>query len=236
MKDDSEISTIEKTNIFVIYIVFSCVFTSALNVIHGVFILDMELTANSFIMPTFAGTLFGYLLSRIKLLSKQLALIAYTDSLTRIYNRLHFGHFLSAEIDKVKRYGGTCSIIFFDIDYFKEINDKYGHLVGDEVLEKITDTVNSANRTTDVFARYGGEEFIILTASTNLEGATIHAEHLREEIARTTYISGEKITCSFGVAEFNKKSDDANSFIKRADVALYNAKGSGRNCVVQTEI
>lgn len=236
MEDDTEISSLYKAKIFAIYIGLSCVFTAILNVIHASFIIEIKITAASFIMPVFAGLLFGYLIARIKLLGKQLAHIAYTDSLTRIYNRLHFGHFLIAEIDKIKRYGGTCSIIFFDIDYFKEVNDQHGHLIGDDVLGKITDVVNSANRTSDVFARYGGEEFIILTTSTDLEGAAIHAEHLREKIASTSFIYEMKITCSFGVAEFIKESDDTTSFIKRADVALYNAKGSGRNCVIKAEI
>lgn len=236
MQDDTKTSEGQKTTIYVVHIVLSCLLTCFLNVIHSVYILEINLSPASFIMPLVAGLFFGYLLSRIKLLGRQLTHIAYTDSLTRIYNRLHFGHFLEAEIDRVKRYGGTCSVIFFDIDFFKKINDQHGHLVGDDVLTNLTALVNAQNRNSDVFARYGGEEFIILTSSTDLAGATTHAEHLREKIATTSFDKIGKLTCSFGVAEFNKEKDDITTIIRRVDAALYNAKANGRNCVVQALI
>lgn len=224
---------IDKVKIYALFISMSCVLTIMLNIVHTLFILKINITLASFIIPVIAGIFFGYLLSNIKILSKQLMHIAYTDSLTQIYNRLPFGHFLEAEIDKINRYGGTCSIIFFDIDNFKAINDKFGHLTGDETLKKLSEIVNTLNRNSDVFARYGGEEFIILASSTNLEGATIHAERLREEIEKTKFKNAGTITCSFGVVEFIKGSDDFTSIIKRADRALYDAKDKGRNCVVQ---
>ena len=157
--------------------------------------------------------------------------MAYTDSLTHIYNRLHFAHFLDAEIDKVKRYGGTFSIIFFDLDHFKEVNDNYGHLVGDEVLEKITNIVSSANRSADIFARYGGEEFIILTPETDLNGALTHAERLRNDIEKTEFKSAGNVTSSFGVTEFIVESDTVEKLFDRVDKALYLAKDRGRNRV-----
>ena len=236
MKDNSITNLLNKIKTYASHIILSCLLTSLLNVIHATYIIDTKLSVASFIMPVVAGILFGYLLARIKFLSQQLKLIAYTDSLTRIYNRLHFRHFLEAEIDRVRRYGGTCSIIFFDIDYFKKINDKHGHHIGDVVLSELTTLVNSENRNSDVFARYGGEEFIILTSATNLAGATIHAENLRKKIENTQFGIAGKVTCSFGVAEINKDKDDVSSIIKRADAALYTAKAKGRNCVVQAEI
>ena len=127
----------EKTLVYSLYIAISCLFTSGLNIIHAEYMLNIPLTPQAFIAPVFAGLLFGYLLARIKLLQEQMSLVAYTDPLTNIYNRLHFSHFLDSEIDRVKRYGGTFSIIFFDLDQFKEINDEYGHLVGDEVLTEV---------------------------------------------------------------------------------------------------
>ncbi|NOQ88843.1 MAG: diguanylate cyclase [Gammaproteobacteria bacterium] len=157
--------------------------------------------------------------------------MAYTDSLTHIYNRLHFAHFLDAEIDKVKRYGGTFSIIFFDLDHFKEVNDNFGHLAGDKVLEKITEIVSGANRSADIFARYGGEEFIILTPETELSGAMIHAERLRNDIEKFEFQGVGHVTSSFGVTEFNAEKDDVASLFERADVALYMAKENGRNRV-----
>lgn len=233
MPDKIRNINIDKVKIYAVFIIMSCVFTIALNIVHTLFFLKINISLASFVIPIIAGICFGYLLSNIKILSKQLLHIAYTDPLTQIYNRLPFHNLLEAEIDKINRYGGICSIIFFDIDHFKVINDKYGHLTGDEALKKLSEIVNTLNRNSDVFARYGGEEFIILASSTNLEGATIHAERLREEIEKTAFINAGTITCSFGVVEFVKGSDDFTSIIKRADSALYDAKRKGRNCVVQ---
>lgn len=218
--------------IYAAYILLACLFTAELNVIHSKFLLNINLSAESFIMPTVAGVMFGYLLAKNKLLSEQLTMMAYTDPLTGIYNRLHFNTFLDAEMDKVKRYGGTFSVIFFDIDRFKQINDTNGHIAGDEVLKDITQIVSESNRSSDIFARYGGEEFIIMAASTDIKGAYGHAQRLRKDIEQKTFSVG-RVTCSFGVAEFKPESDKAESLIERADNALYKAKAQGRNCVVQ---
>ena len=221
----------EKVLVYFLYIAISCLFTSGLNIIHAEYMLNIPLTPAAFITPIIAGLLFGYLLARIKLLHQQMSLMAYTDPLTNIYNRLHFGHFLDAEIDRVKRYGGTFSIIFFDLDRFKEVNDEYGHLVGDEVLKRVVEIVEKANRNADIFARYGGEEFIILAPSTDIAGARVHAERLRNDIEHHRFSEISHLTCSFGVAEYKPDADDVTSLFKRADTALYNAKKLGRNRV-----
>jgi diguanylate cyclase (GGDEF)-like protein len=221
-----------KGAIYAAYIVLSCVFTAELNIIHSKFIVGIELTPTSYIMPTAAGILFGYLMAQIKVLSDQMTRMAYTDSLTHIYNRLHFNHFLDAEIDKVKRYGGTFSIIFFDLDHFKQINDTHGHLVGDKILEEVSAIIGKANRSSDIFARYGGEEFVILTASTNIEGAYDHAKRLKQDVEQHQFSIG-RVTSSFGVTEFIPETDTLSSLIERADKALYEAKAKGRNCVVK---
>jgi diguanylate cyclase (GGDEF)-like protein len=221
----------EKLLVYFLYIAISCLFTSGLNIIHAEYMLNIPLTPAAFITPIIAGLLFGYLLARIKLLHQQMSLMAYTDPLTNIYNRLHFGHFLDAEIDRVKRYGGTFSIIFFDLDRFKEVNDEYGHLVGDEVLKRVTEIVEKANRNADIFARYGGEEFIILAPATDIAGARVHAERLRKDIEHHRFSEISHLTCSFGVAEYKPDADDVTSLFKRADTALYNAKKLGRNRV-----
>ena len=220
------------TFIYASHITLACVFTAELNVIHAHFLLGMQLTYISFIMPTFAGILFGYLLARVKLLGEQLKEIAYTDSLTNIYNRLHFNRLLDAEMDKAKRYGGQLSIIFFDIDHFKKINDTHGHPTGDVILKEIAAVISDANRSSDIFARYGGEEFIILTASTNIKGAMEHAQRLKQDIEQHRFPIG-RVTASFGVTEFITASDDHESLLERADKALYQAKSDGRNCVRQ---
>jgi diguanylate cyclase (GGDEF)-like protein len=228
---ESNVAKSEKLLVYFLYIAISCLFTSGLNIIHAEYMLNIPLTPAAFIAPIFAGLLFGYLLARIKLLHEQMSLMAYTDPLTNIYNRLHFGNFLDAEIDRVKRYGGTFSIIFFDLDRFKKINDEYGHQVGDEVLKQVAEVVQRANRNADIFARYGGEEFIILAPSTDIAGARIHAERLRKDIENHRFSDIYKLTCSFGIAEYKADADDVTSLFKRADTALYNAKNLGRNRV-----
>ena len=225
---------IAPTNSFFTYLLYIslCSFlTAILNIIHTRYVLRIEFTANAFIIPLLAGIIFGTMVAHIKVLSDQLSKMAYTDSLTHIYNRLHFAHFLDAEIDKVKRYGGTFSVIFFDLDHFKDVNDNYGHLTGDEVLEQITDIVSSANRNADIFARYGGEEFIILTPETDLSGALIHAERLRNDIEKFEFPTVGHVTSSFGVTEFKIETDTVESLMDRVDKALYLAKEYGRNRV-----
>jgi len=217
--------------LYLFYISLSCLVTIILNVVHTLSILKVELTVVTFIIPVFVGLLFGTMLAHIKSLSEKLRDIAYTDSLTHIYNRLHFAHFLDAEIDKVKRYGGKFSIIFFDLDNFKEVNDQHGHLAGDDVLECITEIVTKANRSADIFARYGGEEFIILTPETNLSGALIHAERLRNDIEQHEFETVGHVTSSFGVTEFDPEEDNVETLLERADKALYLAKEYGRNRV-----
>jgi len=228
---DTIISPRRKLFIYLFYISMSCCVTIFLNIIHTKYVLKIEFTAISFVIPTLAGLLFGVMLAHIKALSAKLAKMAYTDSLTHIYNRLHFAHFLDIEIDKAKRYDSTFSVIFFDLDYFKKVNDEYGHLVGDEVLEEVTEIVSKANRSADIFARYGGEEFIILTPETDLSGALIHAERLRNDIEKYKFKTINHLTSSFGVTEFIADSDTLESLLDRADKALYQAKEFGRNRV-----
>ncbi len=228
---DTYISTRHKLLTYLLYISLSCFFTAILNIIHTVYVLKIDFVAVSFVIPIFTGLLFGIMLAHIKVLSSKLSTMAYTDSLTHIYNRLHFSHFLDSEIDKIKRYGGKFSIIFFDLDHFKKVNDNFGHLVGDEVLEHVTEIVTRANRSADIFARYGGEEFIILTPETGLSGACIHAERLRSDIEKYEFNSAGHITSSFGVTEFNAEKDNVERLLERADKALYLAKEHGRNRV-----
>jgi len=221
-----------KPLIYVSIILLSCLFTAGLNVLHSKFILGMNPAPVTFTVPVFAGIIFGLLIAHINSLSHKLSLMAYTDSLTHIYNRMFINDYLDTEIDKARRYDGLFSLIFFDIDHFKEVNDRYGHQTGDDVLRSIAKIVNEANRSSDIFARYGGEEFIIFAASTDLEGATLHAERLRSDIERYPFIPGQHVTCSFGVVQYRPESDDLSSLIKRVDMAMYQAKHEGRNKVV----
>ncbi len=217
---------------YLLIILFSCVLTAGLNVLHSTFILRIPLTPRSFIIPVFAGAVFGLMLAHINMLRRKLGEMAYTDPLTGITNRIQFNRFLEAEMEKTRRYGGVFSVIFFDIDHFKSINDKYGHLTGDAILCELTERVHRVNRSSDIFARYGGEEFIILATATDLHGASLHAERLRSEISESVFSDNIQVTCSFGVTEFDPKNDTATSLINRADAAMYAAKHDGRNRVV----
>lgn len=159
--------------------------------------------------------------------SRRFEYLSVTDSLTGIYNRLKFDNALESEIQRAKRFERVFSLVLFDIDQFKDVNDTFGHDAGDEFLKTLTRTLAKHIRTTDTFARWGGDEFAVLVVETPIEGAMVLAEKLRKETEITNFAFG-KVTCSFGVTEF-KETDDLASIIKRVDEALYEAKKSGRD-------
>ena len=162
--------------------------------------------------------------------NKKLQQLAETDFLTNIYNRRLFLRFLEAEINKARRYSKAFSLIMFDIDHFKAVNDTYGHDVGDYVLKTTVDVIKKDIRRTDVFVRYGGEEFIIMLPETAIEGAKLCAENTRATIEQSNFDKVKKITISVGVTMF-KENDTIDSVTKRVDEALYRAKDNGRNRV-----
>ncbi|PTX14784.1 diguanylate cyclase (GGDEF) domain-containing protein [Halanaerobium congolense] len=149
--------------------------------------------------------------------------ISETDDMLGIYNRSKFFDVLKSEIYRSRRYENNLSLIMFDVDRFKNINDEYGHLVGDKVLKKTTEIINSQIRELDLFARYGGDEFMILNPETKLNDAVKLAERVRKKIENTDFAEVKDVSCSFGVAEL-KVEDDIDSLLKRLDDALYKAK------------
>jgi len=155
---------------------------------------------------------------------------AMTDPLTGIYNRLKFDEMFMKEISRSKRHKIPFSLVMFDIDHFKTINDTCGHHIGDTVLQQLTAHISQHVREHDCFARWGGDEFVILLTHNSLETAARFAENLRAEIEALWIRGLQRITCSFGVAQLND-DDDIFSLTKRADEALYKAKASGRNRV-----
>ncbi len=159
---------------------------------------------------------------------EKLKKLATTDSLTGILNRYAFNKFLEEEIFRAERYGTNFSIVLFDIDNFKSINDTYGHLTGDKILKEIANLVNNTIRKSDVFARWGGEEFIILIP--NGSNVVQVAEKIRKIIENNNFFDLPKVTVSLGTTKY-KKGDTIDSIIKRADKALYNAKENGKNRV-----
>lgn len=161
---------------------------------------------------------------------EEIHLLATTDSLTGIANRREFSSILARELDRAKRYGTPMSLAMYDIDYFKRVNDTYGHDVGDYVLQALTGLVKENIRATDVVARWGGEEFMVLMPQSDIEAARNASEKLRLAIAGHHFDKLDKLTVSFGIAAFEPQ-DDLNSLLKRVDEALYRAKAQGRNRV-----
>ncbi len=157
--------------------------------------------------------------------------IAITDPLTGIANRLHFSMIYEHAINVARREQKPLGIIFFDIDHFKNINDRYGHLVGDAVLKHIPILIKQRIRKSDILARWGGEEFIILLPSTSLEETAQIAEILRLAIESENFETVGSITCSFGAATLNE-NELSDELLKRLDELLYEAKESGRNQVI----
>lgn len=170
-------------------------------------------------------------LSEHMLTIKELEQLAETDPLTSLVNRRKFHEMLEYEAERTLRYQFSLALIMCDIDYFKRINDSFGHDVGDEALKIFAKKITKSIREVDIFARWGGEEFMILMPNVNIDNASSVAEKLRELIEMTDIENIDSFTASFGVTDF-KASDTINSFIKRADDALYKAKESGRNRVV----
>jgi diguanylate cyclase (GGDEF)-like protein len=148
-----------------------------------------------------------------------------------IYNRTKLMDVLAKEIERANRYGNDLSLIMFDIDKFKEINDAYGHQLGDEVLKKIVSIVENDIRKTDILARYGGDEFTLVCPETSLEEVKKLANRIKTSIRDYKCQKGIDLSCSFGVAQFRNNKENLDTFIKRADDALYKAKEQGRNRV-----
>lgn len=161
---------------------------------------------------------------------EEIRLLATTDSLTGIVNRRELTRILTSEAERTRRYGTPLSLIMYDLDFFKRVNDTFGHDVGDYVLQAVTDVVKKNVRATDTVARWGGEEFMVLTPQSNLDAAMNLAEKLRQTIAQYHFEKVDEITVSFGVTELAPQ-DDFNSLLKRVDDALYQAKEGGRNRV-----
>ena len=162
----------------------------------------------------------------------QLEEMATIDPLTKIYNRRKTSMILEREFERHLRYGGELSIIMFDIDNFKKINDTYGHNIGDDVLQQVANLVLLSIRKTDYFGRWGGEEFLIVSIENNLQQATELAEKLRKVIDDYAFDFNHigKITCSFGVEQLTE-GQSVKELIHEADSAMYIAKHSGKNCV-----
>lgn len=169
-------------------------------------------------------------ITKRKMAEKEIHLLATTDSLTGIANRREFTAILARELDRAKRYSAPLSLAMYDLDYFKRVNDTFGHDVGDDVLQAVTGLVKENIRTVDVVGRWGGEEFMVLMPESDMQAARNASEKLRLAIAGHHFNKVGNLTVSFGATALEPQ-DDINSLLKRVDNALYLAKGKGRNCV-----
>ncbi len=160
--------------------------------------------------------------------------LASQDSLTGTLNRRSISEAIETEIAAVGRYQRDCTLILFDVDHFKSINDEHGHEVGDRVLVALASRVQASLRETDRLGRWGGEEFIVLSTDTTMSGARKMAERLRRRIAMTPFEEVGTVTVSIGIA-ICRPGDSAQSLIDRADQAMYHAKQGGRNRVHDAE-
>jgi two-component system cell cycle response regulator len=156
------------------------------------------------------------------------------DGLTQIFNKRYFVEVLDREIGRSHRYGRELSLIMFDIDHFKQVNDNYGHLAGDYVLKHLASVIKARIRREDIMARYGGEEFAIVLPEIENLNALRFAEKIRELVEHTVFTFEETqipLTISIGVATSTEEVRSMDEFVKIADDYLYDAKRSGRNCV-----
>jgi diguanylate cyclase (GGDEF)-like protein len=156
--------------------------------------------------------------------------LASTDSLTGLFNRHMFSELFVRELAQSRRYKTPLSLILFDIDHFKKINDTHGHLIGDEALKAIAALTQANVRISDIIARWGGEEFAVMLPHTDIKGAHITAEKIRSAIETAEFEQVGRITASFGVAQL-REDESQDPFFDRADKALYRAKVAGRNRV-----
>ncbi|MCP5162893.1 MAG: sensor domain-containing diguanylate cyclase [Hahellaceae bacterium] len=168
---------------------------------------------------------------RLERQMEQSRLDANTDTLTKLHNRRKFDEELEKEISRALRYSSAMSLVLIDADFFKKINDNYGHTQGDVTLKKLAQVIQAHIRATDVAARWGGEEFVLILPETKLQQAEAIANKLRMEIESTEIAGQINITCSMGVAQF-VPGEHRDQLLKRLDAALYQAKSQGRNCVV----
>ena len=177
------------------------------------------------------GTIFN-----MKSLYNKVEFLSITDGLTELYNRRHFETNVEREFLRAKRYKNMLSLAILDIDHFKSVNDTYGHQYGDYVLKEVSNLMKSSFRKTDMVYRYGGEELSVILPETSMDNAIIPLERLREKISQYNFCyngTSISLTVSIGVSEMKSEYNDSSDLIKTADLALYNAKETGRNKVIK---
>jgi len=179
------------------------------------------------------STAFNEMTAQLKEATTRLQRMVGLDPLTKIANRLTLNDFLATAFQQTCRLNEVLSVLLIDIDFFKKINDTYGHSVGDEVLIQTTRLLSSQFRASDCFARYGGEEFMAVLPRTDLQTAIKIAQRILEVVEQNVFHINElelKLTISIGVSVRKEEDTRAEDIVLRSDEALYEAKRSGRNC------
>ncbi len=170
----------------------------------------------------------------VKMRTREIELLSQTDSLTGLWNRRHLEETLESEFKRAKRYSNELSIMIIDLDHFKNINDTYGHMAGDEVLREISARIKKCQRETDFIGRYGGEEIVVILPETDLHTASKVAETIRKTIEKEPVEFEDEIinvTTSIGISSLRNEHENYATLFSEADEALYNAKKLGRNRV-----
>jgi len=185
--------------------------------------------------PIIVGVTTYRLARRVREQNRVLATLSRTDGLTGLLNRTHWLEIVSSELKRHWRTDAPVSLLILDIDHFKNVNDQFGHLVGDEALRNIAQLLRETLRDPDTPGRYGGEEFGVVLPDTDAEGACVIAERIRRHIGTTVVARKPEVRCtvSIGVAEATPDLSDSRQWIERADRALYRAKALGRNRTVR---
>ena len=190
-------------------------------------------TALQFALSNITYLALLYMFAHLRRYYAQMHQMAHTDALTNLTNRRAMQLRLESELDRARRYNRPFALLLADLDHFKQVNDTYGHSVGDQVLREVAGRLALHLRESDSLARWGGEEFLILAPETDLHQAQLLAQRLLEAI-REAPISGVPVTLSLGAACY-RQGDSIAALLSRADEALYRAKASGRNQVVLEE-
>ena len=164
--------------------------------------------------------------------------LTITDDLTKLFNSRHFHSVIDYEIEKARRYDSSLSMVFIDLDYFKNVNDNHGHLSGSQLLREVGALISREIRTIDIACRYGGDEFIILMPETNKKNAIHATERLRTSLNKTIFLKGEgldyNVTASFGVGTYPIDANDKNELIQFTDMAMYRVKNMSRDGISST--
>lgn len=178
---------------------------------------------------------FNQMVDQLARMTGQMRRLASTDALTKVPNRLSLEQFFEMSFARCKSEGHPLSALFIDIDHFKQVNDTYGHPVGDQVLVAVSEVLQTQFRSSDMFARFGGEEFIAVLPATSLSGASQLAERTLKAVEnlRIPLEDGEtlSVTVSIGASEIQPNDENYFEIIRRMDEAMYQAKKSGRNCI-----